>query len=157
MCVNPSHSQMSQPAGIRQTNQLSIGYYVPIAIWTSAEPSIAVVSACLPSLRPLFVRIIWGGTHRPKPAIYPSSNSRNATNVDDSSYNRLQEADALGSTPWAKHNVKVYGGRRQGDEESDEVELGGAGPLETPMNRIRMKPTVVLTVSDRVDFQDDLF
>ena len=150
------------PACIRQTNQRPIGYYVPVAIWTSAEPSIAVVSACLPSLRPLFVRVIWGGTHRPKANAYPSSSSRLAANSlrhadDSSSYNRLQEPDLSGTAPWSKHNVKVYGGRRQGDEESDEVELGGATPLETPMNRIRMKTTVVLTTSDRVDFQDDLF
>ena len=153
---------MSHPTGIRQTNPRPIGYYVPVAIWTSAEPSIAVVSACLPSLRPLFVRVIWGGTHGPKAATYPSSNSRYATNslhhIDDSSYSRLQEPDLVpGTAPWSKHNVKVYGGRRQGDAESDEVELGGAAPLETPMNRIRMKTTVVLTISERVDFQDDLF
>ncbi|KAL8636285.1 MAG: hypothetical protein Q9228_006308, partial [Teloschistes exilis] len=41
--------------------------YVPAATWSAAEPSVAVVSACLPSLRPLFVRIVWGGNHRPKP------------------------------------------------------------------------------------------
>ena len=161
MCVNPGHSPMSHPAGIRQTNERPIGYYVPVAIWTSAEPSIAVVSACLPSLRPLFVRVIGGGSYRRKPATYPSSNSRYATNslrhVDDSSYNRLQEPDLTNTAPWSKHNVKVYGGRRQGDAESDEVELGGAAPLETPMNRIRMKTTVVLTISDRVNFQNDLF
>ena len=161
MCVNPGHSHMSHPACIHQTNEGPIGYYVPVAIWTSAEPSIAVICACLPSLRPLFVRVIWGGTYRRKPATLPSSKSRYASNslrhVDDSSYNRLQDPDLLSTVPWLKHNVKVYGGRRQGDAESDEVELGGAAPLETPMNRIRMNTTVVLTISDRVDFQDDLF
>ena len=149
---------MPQPAGIPQTDKHPKGYYVPVAIWTSAEPAIAVVSACLPSLRPLFVRVLWGGAHRPKPTVYASSNSRLATNslrhVDDSTYNRLQE---VSTSPWSKHNVKVYGGQRQGDAASDEVELGGAAQLETPMNRIRMKTEVVLTINDRVDFQDDLF
>lgn len=142
-------------------------YYVPIAIWTSAEPSIAVVSACLPSLRPLFVRVVWGGTHRPKPnPSYPSSASRYGPNSSrkspygDGSFNRLQESDRSGNygSQWTNHNVNVYGGRRPGDAESDEFELGNnQAYLETPMNRIRAKTTVVLTISERVEFQDDLF
>lgn len=95
--------------------------------------------------------MFWGGTPRPKPATYPSN----------SSFNRLQEVDQRGSKSWpwsgSKHNVKVYGGRRQGDEESDDVELGDQIHFETPKNRIRANTTVVLTISDRVDFQDDLF
>lgn len=133
------------------------GYYVPISIWTAAEPSIAVVSACLPSLRPLFVLVVWGGTHRPKPTT--ASTSRYGRNKspyygDGGSFNRLQESE-----PKSGHNVNVYGGR---GAESDEFELGGRGGgeearLETPMNRIRAKTTVVLTISERVEFQDDLF
>ena len=46
----------------------------------------------------------------------------------------------------------------QGDAE-EILEL--ANPLEeeveTPRNRIRAKTTVVLTISERVDWQDDLF
>lgn len=53
--------------------------------------------------------------------------------------------------------MEVSGGRRQGDAESDEVELDDQAHSETPMNRIRAKTTVVLTISERVDFQDDLF
>lgn len=139
-------------------------YYVPIAIWTAAEPSIAVVSACLPSLRPLFVRVVWGGAHRPKPPTYPStsrygSNSLRKSPYGDGSFNRLQESDRSGNhgSPWTNHNVNVYGGRRSGDAESDEFELGNQAHFETPMNRIRAKTTVVLTISERVDFQDDLF
>ena len=136
------------------------GYYVPIAIWTAAEPSIAVVSACLPSLRPLFVRVVWGGTHRPKSAASRyGSNSLHKAPYGDGSFNRLHESDRSGShgSPWTNHNVNVYGGRRAGDAESDEVELGNQDHFETPMNRIRAKTTVVLTISERVEFQDDLF
>ncbi len=55
--------------------------------------------------------------------------------------------------------MRVYGGRRKGDAESDEVELGGReeGAMETPRNRIRKKTEVVLTISERVDWRDDLF
>ncbi len=53
--------------------------------------------------------------------------------------------------------MRVYGGRRKGDAESDEVELGGREGMETPRNRIRKKTEVVLTISERVDWRDDLF
>lgn len=56
--------------------------------------------------------------------------------------------------------MNVYGGRRPGDADSDEFELEGGNNearFETPMNRIRAKTTVVLTISERVEFQDDLF
>ena len=55
--------------------------------------------------------------------------------------------------------MAVYGGRQTGDAASDEIELGGEEEtrFETPVNRIRAKTTVVLTISDRVDYQDDLF
>lgn len=147
---------------------MHIGYYVSPAIWTAAEPSIAIVSACLPSLRPLFVRVVWGGTHRPKPAPYPSATSRYGSNSlrktpyhGDGSFNRLQESDrsgSHGSPSWTNHhNVDVYGGRRPGDADSDDFELGDPARFETPMNRIRAKTTVVLTISERVEYQDDLF
>lgn len=145
------------------THTCNAGYYVPIAIWTAAEPSIAVVSACLPSLRPLFVRVVWGGAHRPKKPLtaHYGSTSLRKSPYGDGSFNRLQESDRSGShgSPWTKHNVAVYGGRRARDAESDEFELeGDDGPhCETPMNRIRAKTTVVLTISERVEFQDDLF
>lgn len=168
MCVNQSISPMPPILfnSAALTKPPPPGYYVPIAIWTAAEPSIAVVSACLPSLRPLFVLVVWGGTHRPKPSTaYPSAPSRYGANslrktpYGDGSFNRLQESDRSGNhgSAWTNHNVNVYGGRRPGDTESDEVELGNEAQFETPMNRIRAKTTVVLTISERVDFQDDLF
>lgn len=51
--------------------------------------------------------------------------------------------------------VSVYGGRgmRVGEEE---YELGSQDG-ETPVGRIRAKTTVVLTISERLDWQDDLF
>ena len=43
--------------------------------------------------------------------------------------------------------------------DEEEIELGGNDEVgsPTPMNRIRAKTTVVLTISERVDWQDDLF
>lgn len=45
------------------------------------------------------------------------------------------------------------------ETEEEILELGSPreDEMETPMNRIRAKTTVVLTISERVDWQDDLF
>ncbi|KAI4277218.1 MAG: hypothetical protein LQ337_001932 [Flavoplaca oasis] len=88
--------------------------YVPAAIWSAAEPSVAVVSACLPSLRPLFVRVIWGGTHRPKPTTPPRQSvlSWRSKSVGgggtQGSFNRLQEFSNDGTqSPWLQNSVAV--------------------------------------------------
>ena len=139
-------------------------------IWTAAEPSIAVVSACIPSLRPLFVRVVWGGTHRPEPSFpetYPTSSWRSSTkSLPERSFDRLQD----NSTPkiysgngnrW-NHKTDVYSGKkgkRKGEVNEEEIELGGnedAGS-PTPINRIKAQTTVVMKISERVDWQDDLF
>lgn len=60
--------------------------------------------------------------------------------------------------PWS-NNVAVYGGK--GVQGADEEVLDLSSPreeeAETPMNRIRAETTVVLTVSERVDWRNDLF
>ena len=45
------------------------------------------------------------------------------------------------------------------ETEEEILELGSPreDEMETPVNRIRAKTTVVLTISERVDWQDDLF
>lgn len=156
---------------ISQFHGTDITYaYVSGSIWTAAEPSIAVVSACIPSLRPLFVRVVWGGTHRPKPPLpetYPTSSWRSSTKIHpDWSFNRLENNSlpniySGNGSAW-NHKTDVYGGKRgkrRGEVDEEEIELGGneeAGS-PTPVNRIRAQTTVVLTISERVEWQDDLF
>lgn len=57
------------------------------------------------------------------------------------------------------NNVAVFGGKGVHGDAEEILEL--ASPQEeevvTPSNRIRAKTTVVLTISERVDWQDDLF
>ena len=55
--------------------------------------------------------------------------------------------------------MAVYGGKSAQGTGDENLELGSprGEDLETPMNRIRAKTTVVLTVSQRVDWQKDLF
>lgn len=73
------------------------------------------------------------------------------------SFNRLPEAGKSRSRS-VSNGVTIYGGKGM---EENIVELGSPHEeeleQETPMNRIRAKTTVVLTVSDRVEWQDDLF
>ncbi|KAL8709355.1 MAG: hypothetical protein Q9220_005948 [cf. Caloplaca sp. 1 TL-2023] len=158
------------------------GNYVPTAIWTAAEPSIAVVSACLPSFRPLFVRIVWGRTHRPKPPPPAPSSScrkpsihswrstpkhRSGSGGTQGSFNRLQEfsSNGAGGGPgqWRTNSVSVFGGkntRRGSANDHDRLEMGSDGGSvgeAVPWNRIRAKTEVVVNISERVDWQDDLF
>ena len=140
--------------------------FVPTCIWTAAEPSIAVVSACLPSLRPLFVRVVWNGAQRPKPQQDDyfgspralTSTWRSGSNAHDRSFNRLHESGKSIHGSWT-NGVAVYGGKGSPGAEEEILELNGhpEEEIETPMNRIRAKTTVVLTISERVDWQDDLF
>ncbi|KAI4244101.1 MAG: hypothetical protein L6R40_003085 [Gallowayella cf. fulva] len=140
--------------------------YVPAATWSAAEPSISVVSACLPSLRPLFVRLIWGGTHRPKPTPPPAhppharslpswrSRSGGAGGGTQGSFSRLQELESEGArSPWRQNSVAVFGGK-SGEEDLEE---GSCELDEVPWNRIRAKTQVVVSISERVDWRDDLF
>ncbi|CAF9926325.1 MAG: hypothetical protein HETSPECPRED_006305 [Heterodermia speciosa] len=148
--------------------------FLPASIWTAAEPSIAVVCACLPSLRPLFVRLfrIAPHPHHPSSSYFSDSNKlasewRNGSTTTthhqhhhDRSFNRLPDGGG-GGLAVPVHGVKIYGGKggvevlELGEEGGEGGE--GEGEGETPVNRIRAKTTVVWTVSERVDWRDDLF
>ena len=140
--------------------------YVDASIWSAAEPSIGVVSASLPSLRPLFVRMIWGCKCQPHHLPHSSDRSLTASWLSGNkeaevyrggSFDRLRETDSgTGGKPWV-HNVAVTGGRI-GDGGSEEYRLGngdGESHYEVPDKGIRVRTTV--TVTERVDWQDDLF
>ncbi|CAF9907800.1 hypothetical protein IMSHALPRED_006500 [Imshaugia aleurites] len=134
--------------------------YVSPAIWTAAEPSVAVVSACLPSLRPLFVRIVWGQAYRPTMGSHSSNKGKYSSSWRgglpskgaNGSFDRLPDTGSGSSskTPW-RNNVDVHGGQ---DTASDEIELGGPREI-LPARGIRVKTTV--TVTERLDWQDKLF
>lgn len=151
------------------TNRVILGNYVPAATWAAAEPSIAVVSASLPSLRPLFARLIWRKSYRPVPAA--TSKHRNlaswrSPNMHGSgpgstqgSFNRLQEFSSMDEGPksaWRQNSVTVLGGRRKGGGAGCDVEEGGS-EQDVPLGRIRADTQVVVSFSDRVEWRDDLF
>ena len=173
--VGRSKSYSSHPVPINiisLTKSIFIDDFLPTTIWMSAEPAIAVVSTCLPSLRPLFVRLFPFSAPKPLPQTtsngyfgsYSSQHlastwrSRSGSKAyDNKSFSRLSDG---GKNPWDKdvaNNVAVYGGKGVHGEEVLELGDTAEEEVETPKNRIRAKTTVVLTYSERVDWQDELF
>lgn len=147
--------------------------FLPSTIWMAAEPAIAVLSACLPSLRPLFVRLfpLTAPRHLPGTGEHFSSSSQNLastwrsnsnTKPYDRSFNRLSDGGGRQNGGWdpdVRNNVSVFGGKAGVGEEV--LEMDGREREEeeevTPWNRIRAKTTVTVTVSERVEWLDDLF
>ena len=82
---------------------------------------------------------------------------RGGSKPHDRSFNRLLDGGKSTPGSWA-NTVAVYGGKRVQGTEDEILQLASPqDEAETPMNRIRAKTTVVLTVSERVDWQDNLF
>ncbi|KAL8677063.1 MAG: hypothetical protein Q9224_007225, partial [Gallowayella concinna] len=130
-------------------------------IWAETEPSVAVICACLPSLRPLFTVaagfksklssqsnqsqkssrwLMWGG----------SGNGGGSKGSNSSSFSRMGEFSEELDMPLG-HAVDVYGGRVEGDGEQ------GTPSMELPERGIRVKTEVVLVSSERLDYRDRLF
>ena len=138
------------------------GSYVSLALWTAAESSITVVISCLPSLRPLFARVIWARTHnakiRPESShINLASSWKNGKGQDsyDGGFNRLPEASS-GSWGWPNRMaVTVHGGSRAEDEECEGD--GGHSPQHTAHKGIMVKTTVVQEIHERLNYHDGLF
>ena len=83
-----------------------------------------------------------------------TSTWRGGSKQHDRNFSRLPES---GTGMWS-NNVAVYGGKGvQENEESLELRNPREEEMETPLNRIRAKTTVTLTISDKVDWRDDLF
>lgn len=142
------------------------GNYVNAGIWTAVEPSMGVVSACLPSLRPLFKKI-FSGTHQGptlfsrttgKSAQLSSSETRfsqlkwklhQAGEQDMSNFTRLEERSINELEPAWGHNVRVAGGGSDGNISLDETGL--------PSKQIRVKTEVTLISRHRLEYQDQLY
>lgn len=145
-----------------------IGNYVNAGIWTATEPSMGVVSACLPSMRPLFKKIFSGDYHGPtfrnrntnSAQAYGSGTSsrhimsRNKGDQGDlRSFTPLEEPVKKPSAPWG-HNVLVHGGRIQRPGGEDQISLE---EMQTPSKSIKVKTEVTLISSQRLEYRDQLF
>ena len=136
---------------------------VNAGIWTAVEPSMGVVSACLPSLRPLIKLIFSGSYEGPSFRTNKSSQdyssgthlskhkwSRNRGDGQDmSSFTRLEEQPINEPEPAWGHNVHVDGGRKE-----DKISLEDIG---SPSWNIRVKTEVILISSQRLEYKDQLF
>ncbi|KAL8766367.1 MAG: hypothetical protein Q9209_006837 [Squamulea sp. 1 TL-2023] len=135
--------------------------FINPGIWSALEPSMAVICACIPSLRPLFSLAARSLRNSPLCSVslpriaakltgssktgtgrrmWPGS-SRGKTN--HGMFSELEEGGANDMKPLG-HDVSVHGGRE--DEEGMELPSGG----------IQVK-TEVKVSTDRLEYRDRLF
>lgn len=128
------------------------------AIWTAAEPSLGIVSACIPSLRPLVTYFI-SGTHRgpitdsvqTSSTILNSKTWRTSESTEPhGAFIQLAESTNEIESAWG-HSVFVQGGHHAGTN-GDSVE-----ELEIPIEGITVKTEITLMTSDRLNYNDRLF
>ena len=140
---------------------------VNAAIWTAVEPAIGVVSACLPSLRPLVKMIFsgsykgprFGSTNKNGQAYSSGTNfskskwgrGNNDDGQDLSSFTRLEDQQPINEPePAWGHNAHVDGPRK-----GDKISLDDLG---APSSRqIRVKTEVTLISTSRLEYKDQLF
>ena len=139
--------------------------YVNAAIWSAAEPSMSVIAACLPSLRPL-IALALKGTHRGPTLI--SKKSAQATSSSGSSrviwpartvedaepaggFTRLEET-AIGRDRdrWGQCETAVRGGKRQSTSTFNEI------GMEEMNSGIRVKNEITIT-SHVWDYKDRVY
>ena len=154
------HVCLQYPLQLDRNSAKKTGDYGPVSIWTAAEPSIAVISACLPSLRPLFARMIRRRDKKSSFVLHSPSRGRQfsppwrTTGIKEigreGSFDRLRDFEQKAPV---QHNVAVSGGH---EVDFVDGELG-ANRLEPPIKGIRALTTVVVTIAERVDWQDDLY
>ncbi|KAI4201783.1 MAG: hypothetical protein LQ346_002094 [Caloplaca aetnensis] len=150
--------------------------YVNSAIWTAAEPCMGVVSACLPSLRPLVTLRLKGtapgiqnrsttdrsGSYGSSKTVWRNSTKtlwRNSTKSRENSEGGGRHFQRL-DDPLTKHSrwhrdVTVRGGK--------DIERGSSGEdislrdMDVPSGQIRVKEEVVITSTDWLDYQDRVY
>ena len=108
---------------------LYLGEFDAAGIWTSVEPCIAVVSACLPIMRSLWIR-----SRRPTASVHrsgtnhkrsiksvissrgPKSSEHGKDVASFTSRSHLNELSAEGELPWGNH-VSIYATARRSEDQ----------------------------------------
>lgn len=133
-----------------------VGNYIDAGIWSGLEPNMAVICACIPSLRPLVS--VAGQRFADAPFITQKTHSTGASSSrrtwesaksrpSNGTFSQLDEPDDL--RPLG-HDVSVRGGRV--DESQADVEA-----IELPQQGINVRTEVILSTSDRLYYNDRLF
>lgn len=113
----------------------------------------AVVCACIPSLRPLFSVIGQRFSHAPGGRIASSGNWSakhiwgSGVTSSNNDFSHLDDADDL--RPLG-HGVAIRGGKNDATQADEEG-------IEMPENGIAVKTEVILSTSDRLEYNDRLF
>ena len=140
--------------------------YVDSAIWSAAEPSMGVISACLPSLRPLVSLLLCGtvkalGVSKADnlKSISSSSSrgiwaSRSQNDERDAPFLRLEEGASNQKQPgrWG-HDVSAAGPKER-RAAGDEISLE---EINVPDGTIKVKDEVVVTSSGWIDYKDKVY
>ncbi|KAL2046064.1 hypothetical protein N7G274_001511 [Stereocaulon virgatum] len=139
--------------------------YVNASIWNTTNATMGVVGACIPSLRPLFKRLVSDTYHGPEfkgDHDYGSNASSRfiwspskGANVDSRprKFSRLHDTGTDPNANWG-FDVHVHGGRSRHAGYEDEMDMEA---METPERRIMVKTEVTLISSARMDYMDQLF
>lgn len=141
--------------------------YVNSAIWSTAEPCMGVISACIPSLRPGFSILLRGttkalgvvsiGKESAEESSSGSSRMWNSTNEGDAAegnFQRLEDSVESNRRQWG-HDVAVKGGKPIGGRgTADEISLE---EMNVPAGGIRVKREVLVTSSDWIEYKDRIF
>jgi len=138
------------------------GNFVNAAIWTATEPCMGVVSACLPSLRPLVTLLVSGSPRGPRVKSTHATGSSTSSRLmwrsnngnEDGTFTRLEELANELNPRWG-HSVSVRGGRN--NRNGSAVDNISMEDMNVPPNSINVKTEVVLVTSDRLDYHDRLY
>lgn len=134
---------------------IHLGNYINAGIWSAIEPGMAVICACIPSLRPLFsiaTRSIFKASPMIKSKLstgtsFASKRTWGSSKRSDGTFSHLDEhpddMKPLG------HDVSVRAGRVNATEHDAEA-------LELPQRGIQVQREVQVT-TEKVDYLDYLF
>ncbi|KAL8669746.1 MAG: hypothetical protein Q9168_005674 [Polycauliona sp. 1 TL-2023] len=162
----PSLSSHQNQKEVTETKPTT-GNYINGGIWAETEPAVAIICACLPSLRPLF-RVAAGFRSRlmsnqkstdsqksSKWLLTARSRSNNgiskggSSNSSSGAFSRMGAFNEEVDMPLG-HVVDVCGPGVDGERE-------GGPSVELPEGGIRVKTVVMLVSSERLDYRDRLF
>ncbi|KAL8904400.1 MAG: hypothetical protein Q9207_003296 [Kuettlingeria erythrocarpa] len=141
--------------------------YINGGIWSATEPSVAVICACLPSLRPLFSSLLATLSRIPSmPRLNPRLPKRlsftNTTTDSSTSGGRWIKTKSHGSThdeeELSRLDVFQHGNKTLGHD----VEVRGGDAVDEGGRAwtgegIRVKTEVLLVSTQRLDYRDRLF
>ncbi|KAL8677575.1 MAG: hypothetical protein Q9186_006009 [Xanthomendoza sp. 1 TL-2023] len=128
--------------------------FINVSIWSALEPSMAVICACIPSIRPLFsvaarsLRNVNSSMSRNKLSTNNSKrrtwpNSSRGGNASDGMFSQLEEGSD--DTKPLGHNISVRGGHEDGAE-----------GMDIPLRGIQVKTEVVIS-TEKLEYLDRLF